>query len=271
MEINKRIKKIILQIILIYFGLVAVLYLLQRTMIFFPDKTAPTVTAHHALGNGVNNFSVVTEDGLNITGLLHQADEGKPTIVFFHGNAGHYGHRIYNAADYMQAGFGVVLAGYRGYGGNEGSPSEAGFYKDARAYISQLINDGVDEKDIILYGQSIGSGVAVQMATEFKNVRALVLEAPYTSLPDVAKKRYFFIPVKLLMKDQFDSLSKIQDVKAPLLIMQGLNDRVISPTLGQKLYEAANEPKEIFQLEGYGHNDLPFDRLASKVIDFVED
>lgn len=98
----------------------------------------------------------------------------------------------------------------------------------------------------------------------------MILEAPYTSLPDVAQRQYFFIPVKLLMKDKFDNISKIKEVTAPILIMQGLNDRVIPPALGQKLFDAASEPKELHQLDGYGHNDLPFKNLSEKVMSFVD-
>lgn len=265
MKINKKVKKIIFQIILVYLCVLAGLYFLQRKMIFFPDQTTPDISLY----SNFDEIPVKTTDGLTITGWHHLADQGKPTLVFLHGNAGHHGHRIHNVESYIEAGFGVLLAGYRGYGGNEGAPSEAGVYNDARAYISQLIKDGINEKNIILYGQSIGSGVAVQMATEFKNVKALILEAPYTSLPDVAAKTYFFIPVHLLMKDKFDSLSKIKSVSAPLLIMHGLDDKVIPPAFGQTLYTEANRPKELFQLGNHGHNDLPFEALSSKVIEFT--
>ena len=267
MTINKKIKKIIVQILLVYFCVMAGLYLLQRKMIFFPDQSTPDISVYSHL----HEITVKTADGLTITGWHRPADHDKSTLIFFHGNAGHYGHRIYNVEGYIEAGFGVLLAGYRGYGGNEGTPSEAGFYNDARAYISQLITAGTNEQNIILYGQSIGSGVAVQMATEFKNVKALILEAPYTSLPDVAAKTYFFIPVHLLMKDKFDNLPKIKNVHAPLLIIQGLKDRIIPPAFGQKLYTQANQPKEIYQLKNHGHNDLPFKALSSKVIDFTSE
>lgn len=164
-----KIKRMFTAILMTYLILVGVLYLLQRRMIFFPDTQTPDVSTYAA--HNVAAVQVETADGLSVTGWRRPADAGKPTIVFFHGNAGHYGHRIYNVADFIEAGFGVVLVGYRGYGGNGGAPSEQGFYNDARAYMARLMKDGVAEKDIILYGQSIGSGVAVQMATEFPNIK----------------------------------------------------------------------------------------------------
>ena len=267
--VNMAIKATILLIIIAYLCLIIGLYILQRKLIFFPDTSIPNTSLY---GNyDINEITVQTEDKLVLKGWMHSAEPNKPTIIFFHGNAGHYGHRIYNVESYVKAGFGVILVGYRGYGGNAGTPSEEGFYKDAHAYISQAIKDGVNEENIILYGQSIGTGVAVQMATKFRNIKALILEAPYTSLPDVAAEIYSFIPVRTLMKDKFDSLSKIKDVTAPLLIIQGLKDQVIPPAFGQTLYEEAETTKHIYQLKNHGHNDLPFDLLSSKVIEFVTD
>ena len=164
---------------------------------------------------------------------------------------------------------GSSLASYRGYGGNAGKPSEQGFYQDARAWLQKLQELGLSQDNIILYGESIGTGVAVQMATEFPDVKALILESPYTSLPDVAAGTYFFIPVHLLMKDKFDSYAKIKNVKVPLMIIQGLSDRVIRPKFGQKLFDAANEPKDILKLDGYGHNDLPTGVIAEKTRAFI--
>ena len=265
---KKRIIDIFLITVLVYLCVVVALYILQRKMIFYPDRTSPDITIANHLDFA--ELKVKTTDGLSIAGWWHKAKTDQPTLILFHGNAGHHGHRSYNVQDYIEAGYGIVLASYRGYGGNEGKPSEGGFYQDAHAYITHLINNNVSERDIIIYGQSIGSGVAVQMATKFKNVKALILEAPYTSLPDIAEKQYFFIPVRLLMKDKFDNLSKIKKVKAPLLIMHGSEDKIIPASMGQELYKAANDPKEIYIFDGYGHNDLPIELMTKKVIDFID-
>ena len=271
MRIDKKIKTIFFSIALIYFILLSGLYVFQRGMIFFPDKTRPSLSAYDLENLDVQNLSVQTKDGLNVTGWIHRPSNKKPTFVFFHGNAGHYGHSIYAVADYIKLGYGVVLVGYRGYGGNEGSPSETGFYEDGRAYINHLIQEeNIAETDIVLYGQSIGSGVAVQMATEFQSVKALILEAPYTSLPDVAARTYFFIPVHLLMKDKFNNLNKINEIKSPLFIMHGDQDKVIPFKFGKTLFERAEVKKDFMIVKNRGHNDMPDAVKSEGVLKFLE-
>ncbi len=259
--------KIIFSTVLVYLLLLALLFVMQRSMIFFPSPVKPDVTPYKA--QGVFEIVTKTEDSISLTGWMRQPDEGKGVIVFFHGNASNIEQLLYKAAPYAQAGYGFLLAGYRGYSGNDGKPSEQGFYSDARAWINAVKALGVVEEDIILYGESIGTGVAVQIASEYKKVAALILESPYTSLPDVAAKRFFFVPVRLLMKDKFDSLSKIENVSAPLLIMQGTEDNIIPPLLGKVLLGAANEPKQIYRLKGYGHNDMPDNLKFSATLKFL--
>ena len=265
---KQKIKKFALGAVLVYVGVLVALYALQRNMIYFPDTATPDAAPY--VGLNVAPVTVNTADGLALTGWYRAANAGQPTLVFFHGNAGHYGHRIHNAGDYIAQGYGVLLAGYRGYGGNEGAPSEQGFYHDARAYINFLKSQKVTEQDIILYGQSIGTGVAVQMATEFMAVRALILEAPYTALPDIAARQYPFIPVRLLMKDRFDNLTKMSAVKAPVLILHGEKDTLIPVSMGKILFNQAQGEKDIYILDGHGHNDMPFKVLSAYVIDFIK-
>ena len=253
--------------LLLYLSFVAVLYFTQRSMIYFPDTQKPDIGAYAQ--NNVTQMSVRTLDGLTLSGWFKPPLFQKDVVVFFHGNASHYGTRIEKAMAQAYKGYGFLLEGYRGYGGNPGKPSEEGLYNDARAWMHALVNRGVRAENIILYGESLGTGVAVQMALEYPDVKALVLESPYTSLPDVAAKTYFFVPVRLLMKDKFDSLSKIKKVKAPLLVLQGMKDRVVAPSFGQRLFAAANDPKEMVSLEGYGHNDMPDGILAQKLAAFV--
>ncbi len=263
----KKVKRFITALILIYLCITVALFLLQRSMIYYPDTSTPDI-APYAL-NGFGGVTVTTADNLTLNAWYRRADLNKPTLVFFHGNAGHYGHRIFDVAEYVAQGYGVLLAGYRGYGGNMGKPSEAGFYADARAYLTFLIQNKVREGDIILYGQSIGTGVATQMATEFKDVKALVLEAPYTRLPDVAKRTYFFLPVELLMKDKFENINKIADVTAPVLIIHGEQDTIIPFKMGVTLFEAAQSKKQLVALKNNGHNDMPYKVRAEKVLEFI--
>lgn len=267
MVINKKIRKIILYCALVYCCLVAALYVFQRTMIYFPSRGKPEIAPYQT--QGVFEIKTRTVDGLELSGWMRTPDPEKPVIMFFHGNASTMEMALSKAAPYAEAGYGFLLAEYRGYSGNPGNPSETGFYRDARAWIARLNNLGILPENIVLYGESIGTGVAVQLATEFPDVKAVILESPYTSLPAVAARTYFFVPVNLLMKDRFDNLSKINKVKAPLLIMQGKKDRIIPSELGQELYNKANEPKSMFKLDDYGHNNMPDALKSSYALKFL--
>jgi hypothetical protein len=259
---KKKVKKIIFNILLVYFCLAAALYLIQRSFIYFPSKRA----LDHTQFDTVEVVTVTTSDGLDLNGWYIAPDGDKEIIVFFHGNASNHLGSLYTLQHYIQQGYGILSVGYRGYSGNPAKPSEKGFYKDARAFLDYLTSQNIPNNQIILYGQSIGSGVAVQMATEFKNIRAMILESPFTKLPDIAKEQFFFLPVNLMMKDKFDNIGKISNVEAPLIIVQGMNDQMIKPQLGQRVFEKANSPKEIIQLEGFGHNDLPVKEMTDRVI-----
>jgi hypothetical protein len=260
--------KIVLSILLIYVCLVGALYLAQRTMIYFPSDQKPDITPYEA--TGVFEITTQTQDGLSLTGWMKNPEPNKPIIIFWHGNASNLPNTLYKASFYAEQGYGILLAAYRGYGGNEGKPSEQGFYKDARAWIQKLRSLGFKSSDFILYGESIGTGVATQMAMEFPDAKALILESPYTSLTDVAAGSYFFVPVRLLMKDRFDNLSKISEIKSPVLIIQSIDDEVIPPEMGRALYDAAPEPKDIYRIKGYGHNNIPQDDIARAAMEFIE-
>ncbi|HPF79044.1 MAG TPA: alpha/beta hydrolase [Alphaproteobacteria bacterium] len=265
---KKGIRNILTAAFLVYLCLVGGLYVVQRSMIYFPPAHKSDITPY--IHQGVFETTVETADGLTLSAWMQNPEEDKEIIVFFHGNASSLENTIYKAAPYSNAGYGFLLVNYRGYEGQGGQPSEQGFYADARAWIKKLGDLGIAQEKIILYGESIGTGVAVQMAKEFPLVKAMILESPYTSLPDVAAKTYFFIPVHLLMKDKFDSLSKIAGIHVPLFVIQGLRDNIVPPSLGQKLFAAANDPKEILQLDQYTHNNMPDALKAPPAIEFLK-
>jgi hypothetical protein len=254
--------------VLFYLGILAVLYVIQRSFIYFPAQQKPSLTQYNA--DDMDVVIVRTDDGLMLEGWYSLPDEHKPVIVMFHGNAIHQGVRVFKARPYMDAGYAFLLAGYRGYGGNPGDPTEQGLYKDGRAYIDWLKNkQGIPESNIILYGESLGSGVVIQMATEYPDIKAIILEAPYTTLPDVAKRIYFFVPVKLLMKDRYRNIDKIAEVKAPLIVLHGRLDNVVPYKLGRRLFEAASEPKHMITVPIAGHNDLYNRGAAEKVLELL--
>ncbi|MBT5264118.1 MAG: alpha/beta hydrolase [Rhodospirillaceae bacterium] len=254
--------------ILLYSLLVAALFTFQRRIIFPANTSLPD-----KVQAGVSDFSevrVTTADGLNLLGWYRPAPESRPVVVIFHGNAGHIGHRGYKARGLADAGYGVLLASYRGYGGNPGRPSESGLIADGRAWLDHLEHEGIAARSIILYGESLGTGVAVSMAAE-RETGAIVLEAPFTSILEIARKRYWFVPVAWLLKDPFDSMARIAKVTAPLLILHGERDDLIPVTHGRQLFVAATEPKTLKLYADSGHNDVFDDNSLSDITAFLNE
>ncbi len=253
----------------VYVVFVAALYVFQRNIMYFPDTSVPS-TVHSGVPE-MQPVTLDTEDGLNLL-AWYRAVEGQPVMVYFHGNAGNIGARGFKVRPYLDAGFGVLLVSYRGYGGNRGRPTEEGLYADGRAALDFLKSQGVAPERVVLYGESIGTGVAVQMASELgpeNPVAALVLEAPLTSMDDVAAHHYPYVPVRSLIRDHFDSASKIAGVNTPVLIIHGDRDRTVPIKFGRMLFEAAAEPKESRWLEGGNHNDLYDFGAAQVVVEFL--
>jgi fermentation-respiration switch protein FrsA (DUF1100 family) len=176
-------------------------------------------------------------------------------IVYFHGNGGHIGYRRDRLRWFAQSGYGVLMAEYRGYGGNPGTPSETGLHIDAVAALEFLAGAGIEADRLVLYGESLGSGVAVQLARQ-RQIAGLILEAPFTSVADVAQFHYPFLPAAVLVRDRFDSLFRISEVKTSILILHGEQDRVVPVRYGRELFDAAPQPKRLWLAKEGGHEDL---------------
>ncbi len=265
-HIFQRVAGWMLTLTLAYLVFIMALGVMQKRLMYFPD-TSRFAPAEWALKE-LRPIEAQTDDGMTITSWYAPAKKrGTFTIVFFQGNAGHSGYRNYKVRPWLDAGYGVLMAGYRGYG-NPGTPSEDGLYRDARAAIGSLRKLGVRDKAIVLYGESLGTGVAVQMATEF-DASGLILESPYTSIPDVAAYRYPMVPVRMLIDDQFNSLDKISDVHMPLLLLHGEQDQVVPAKFGRELFAAANEPKQAEYVPEAGHSNVYSLRVQQVILDFL--
>lgn len=254
-----------------YVALVGGMYTFQRGLLYVPGTSVPSPAE-----SGVPEMAPVTletADGLRLMSWYGPAPDGRKTIVYFHGNGGHIGYRGDKARPYLDAGYGMVLVSYRGYGGNPGSPTEDGLYADGRAAMAFLAAQGVDPDQTVLYGESLGTGVAVQIAMEQARagnpLAAVVLEAPFTSAVDAGAGHYPWAPVRWLMKDRFDSQSKIAGIRAPVLIVHGGRDRVVPLRLGEALYATAVAPKESLWIPEAGHNDLYDFGASDKVLAFL--
>lgn len=253
-----------------YVSLVAALFLFQRHLLYFPDTSVST-PALSGLGE-MKTVTLRTADGLDLRSWYRPAPAGRATVVFFHGNAGDISGRGFKVRPYLDGGYGLLLVEYRGYGGNPGKPSEEGLYADGRAALDFLAAEGVRPGLTVLYGESLGSGVAVRMAFEMAAktpVGAVVLEAPYTSITDVAAYHYPYVPVRLLVKDEFDSASRIAAINCPLFIIHGESDRTVHTKFGRRLFDLASQPKESRWVPGAGHNALYDFGAADFVIDFL--
>lgn len=247
---------VLLFFLVAYAVVLAALFFMQRQMIYVPDRRD---LAGELSPEGP--FGVVeseTADGLSLRHLW-APPTGNPTPVFvvLHGNAGHAGHRS-EKLDFLQAaGAGILLVEYRGYGGNPGQPKEAGLYADARSALAWLDERGIGPDRVVLFGESLGSGVATKIAAELADagtpVKALVLEAPFTSVPAVAQRRFWWLPATWLTLDRFDSLSRIGEVDTELVILHGTEDQVVPHDMGETLAAAADDPVDFLSVEGAGH------------------
>lgn len=243
------------------------LYVFQRDLQYFPGQSDP---APAALGlTGVSRMTLDTPDGETLVLWFSPAAPGRPTILFLHGNAGTIADRADRLVAYQARGFGAAFLSWRGYGGSTGRPTETGLLIDAKTALNHLRGLGIAAKDIVLVGESLGTGIAVQTAAE-NPVAAVVLEAPFTAAVDIARRTYPWVPVSLLMHDQYRSRDHIARVRAPLLVLHGEADRVIPFGFGKALYAAANDPKTFLSLGAVGHEALFDPETWAKGADFID-
>ncbi len=231
-------------------------FLFQDRLIYFPDRARPDPV--RAGLHGIVEGHVTTEDGLRLlTWTVPPADANRPVLLYLHGNGGNLLHRATRLARFAQLGWGVVMLEWRGYGGNPGAPGEAGLLKDARAALAAMQAAGVPADRTVLWGESLGTGIAIALAAEQPQaIAAVLLESPYTSMLALARLHYPLLPSRWLLRDRYDSLGRIGDVAAPMLIMTGEADRLVPPGMADELAAAARAPVERWSVPGAGHNDL---------------
>jgi uncharacterized protein len=254
---------ILLLAMAIYASIVFLAYSFQERLLFHPRSVRVDPTTVSGLPIGMKEIQLKSEDGEELIAWYLPAKAGKPTILFFDGNGGHLPWSLLRWQKIAALDMGVFALAYRGYSGSSGRPSEAGLHRDAVAGYEWLARQ-VNSKDIIIHGSSLGSGVAIKLAVN-RSVRALVLEAPYMSIADVASRRLWFLPVRLLLRNTFLSSDWIAGVKVPILIIHGDNDNTIPISQGKDIFELANQPKWFVEFTGAGHNDLPARGIYSEI------
>jgi uncharacterized protein len=238
-----------------YVALVALMMFFENALVFQPTSAQAHWVAAPA---GTRDVVLTSADGTEIHGWWLPCPGASGALLYLHGNAGNLSFRADTVGQLRKAlDLSVLIIDYPGFGKSTGSPSEEGCYRAADAAYDWLVQDQkIAPTEIVLFGKSLGGGVATELASR-RDHRALALVKTYTSLPDVAGHLYPFIPVQLLMRNRFDSISRIAACRRPVFVAHGTADELIPFELGQRLYEAANEPKEFFTMPGHGHND-PF-------------
>jgi fermentation-respiration switch protein FrsA (DUF1100 family) len=224
---------------------IGVLYANQRSLIFPAPHSFPP------LPSGFEQVAFRTADGLVLAAAWKAPRAGRPVVLFFHGNGDSWTGGASAMAGLAEAGYGIFLPDYRGYGGNPGKPSEAGFYLDGRAALAWLKSKGFAEQQVLLVGNSIGAGTATQLATEMTPA-ALILISPFSSLPDAVAERLPWVPTRLLVRDKFDNSAKLGQISAPILILHGTADGLIPPTHAQRLKQR-NPSAKLVLVPDVGH------------------
>ena len=251
---------------LAYIALLGIMYALQRKLLYVPSKARPSLENFKDVYTEVQTQ---TRDKLTLTHWY--AKRGAPYILVFHGNAGNIESIAYKFRFLADQGYSVLLVSWRGYGGNPGHPTEMDLISDSALALEWLIEEEkIDSKDTVLLGESLGSGTAIALAAEYP-VKGLILDGSFSSITDVAQTVYPFIPVRLLLKDTWDSLSRIKKTQSPILFIHSKHDDVLPFRFAQKLFQAANKPKKSIWLDHPGHDDNLSSKFVRKALfDFLQ-
>jgi fermentation-respiration switch protein FrsA (DUF1100 family) len=227
-------------VLVVYLVITLSLYFVQRNLLYSPSENN---YYRDKLTVSVDKVKIKTKDNIELLGWYHKKDsQNYKTILFLHGNAGALENRIHKINHFENMDINFLIIAWRGFSGNKGKPTEKGLYEDARSAVRWLEKEGVMKKDIVIYGESLGTGVATEIVQN-NNFAGLILESPFTSMIDAAKNKYPFLPIRFLLKDKYESNKKIKNIKSPLLIMHGEVDKIVPFWMGKKMYDIANEPK----------------------------
>ena len=254
-------------IIVGYIIVVIFVYFYQRNLLYHPSENN---YQNDKIQFNYEEIFIKVNNEIRLKSWIIKKDlKSLKTLVFFHGNAGDLSNRIYKLNELAKLDINILLISWRGFSGNKGSPTEKNLYIDARAAIKWLNEEGVSNNQIILYGESLGSGVAVEVG-KANNFNSIILESPFTSIENSAKIYYPYLPVRLLLKDRYDSISKIKMINTPILIMHGEKDDVVPFSMGKELFEKANSPKQSYFTPDDDHMMEFNSSLLEKVKDFIE-
>ncbi len=250
----------------IYFLILISTYIFQRDLLYHPGENN---YFGDSLTVKIEKIKIKTQDNIELLSWYHNKNlNDYKTILFLHGNAGSLENRIHKINHFKDMNVNFLLVAWRGFSGNKGKPTEKGLYEDARSAVEWLQSKGVEESNIIIYGESLGTGVATEIAQN-KNFAGVILESPFTSMIDAGKNKYPYLPVKFLLKDKYESNKKIKNIKRPILIMHGKVDNIVPFEMGKKMYELANQPKYSYFSEYDDHMMEYNEKLLNVVNSFI--
>lgn len=254
------------------------LHVLERRFIYFPAALPEDLAPPELVHAVAEDVRLRTDDGVSLHGWYAKATRPAapqpPVLLHFHGNAGNILDRVELLDRLAAVGLDILIIDYRGYGKSGGAPSEEGLYRDADAAYGALVRDrGVPAGRVVLHGQSLGAAVAIDLATR-RTVAGLIVEAGFTSAPDLGRRFYGFLPGFVFdrLRNRYDALTKIAQVQAPTLVVHGTADEIVPLDMGRRLFEAAPGPKELYLVEGAGHNDAHWvggDAYYRKIAEFA--
>ena len=231
---------LVILVSLVYFFASLGLFIFQRDLLYHPTENNYD---GDKLTVNIQEVKIITDDNIDLLAWYHNKDINKfKTILFLHGNAGSLENRIHKINHFEDMNINFLLLSWRGFSGNKGKPTEKGLYQDARNAVKWLVKQGVIEENIIIYGESLGTGITTEIAQN-KNFAGIILETPFTSMVAAGKSKYPIFPIKLLLKDKYESDKKIKNIKSPVLIMHGEEDQIVPFWMGEKMFQMANEPK----------------------------
>ena len=257
---------LITSILFIYLILLTLIYLNQRKLLYLPGENN---YLDDPIKFNYEEHFIKVDDGIEIKSWFIKKDIKKyKTLLFFHGNAGNLFNRSYKLNELSKLNLNILIISWRGFSGNSGEPSERNLYEDSKKAVDWLNEKGIQSKDIVLYGESLGTGVAVELGQTNKYA-GIILEAPYTSIESAAKIYYPYLPIKLLLKDKFYSDKKISSISIPVLVMHGKKDEIIPFYMGQKIFKEANKPKFSYFVDDDNHMMSFNEKLITQIEKFL--
>jgi len=257
----------LLSLLAVYLLVLLFIYFTQRNLLYHPGDNN---YLDDKIQFSYKEVFIEVDQDIKLKSWLIEKDLKKyKTLVFFHGNAGNLFNRVHKLNELHKLEINILIISWRGFSGNLGKPTEKNFYQDAQKSIEWLNSKGIESKKIILYGESLGTGVAVELAQ--KNIfNSIILESPFTSMAKTAKIYYPYLPVNLLLKDKYDSINKIHKITKPILIMHGMKDDLVPYIMSVELFNKANKPKYSFFPKDDNHMMDFNDELLDKIRLFIK-